>query len=332
MDNLASEGHALREAINGEEFTAIRELMTRHPELHRFPMGYNNNGPLTWVAECRVPWRPPSPIRFEMARWMIEHGSDIHQGGDGPLMRAALNAARIPMMELLVEHGADVNAAWDGWFPILFAPCEAVDPEPLHWLLQNGARPDTPHGHALDYLAGTYVRSPRLASCIELLLAAGATSRHDTPGVFEILRGRLDLLRTQLDVSPDLAHRQFAGLDIGATAARRLTLDGCTLLHVAAEFGNLEAAQLLLSRGAGVDAPSVSGHTALFHCATQNGDGGLAMIQLLLRHGASRTLTARVPGHYERPEEWLTINPLGYALLFPGGESATTAALRGGVS
>jgi hypothetical protein len=47
-----------------------------------------------------------------MADWMIAHGSDVHQGGDGPLMRAALNAYRIPMMELLMSHGADVNALW----------------------------------------------------------------------------------------------------------------------------------------------------------------------------------------------------------------------------
>ena len=41
---------------------------------------------------------------------MIENGSDVHQGGDGPLMRAALSSHRIPMMELLVSHGANVNA------------------------------------------------------------------------------------------------------------------------------------------------------------------------------------------------------------------------------
>ncbi len=40
---------------------------------------------------------------------MIENGSDVHQGGDGPLMRAALRGERLPMMELLVAHGADVN-------------------------------------------------------------------------------------------------------------------------------------------------------------------------------------------------------------------------------
>jgi hypothetical protein len=43
-----------------------------------------------------------------MALWMIENGSDVHQGGDGPLMRAALSDMRIPMLELLVEHDGDV--------------------------------------------------------------------------------------------------------------------------------------------------------------------------------------------------------------------------------
>ena len=45
-----------------------------------------------------------------MVQWMIDNGSDIHRGGDAPLMRAALNGYRIPMMELLVANGADVNA------------------------------------------------------------------------------------------------------------------------------------------------------------------------------------------------------------------------------
>jgi hypothetical protein len=85
-------------------------METRNPALHRAPLGYGKNGPLTWVAECRVPWGLPSPARLEMARWMIENGSDVHQGGDGPLMRAALNPVRIPMMDLLVAYGADVNA------------------------------------------------------------------------------------------------------------------------------------------------------------------------------------------------------------------------------
>src|SRR5687768_5880074 len=117
----------LKAAIDGNDLPRVQSLMTRNPELHTAPLGYGENGPLTWVAECRVPWEPPSPARLAMAEWMIDHGSDVHQGGDGPLSRAALNAYRIPMMELLVAHGADVNALWHGTFPIIFAPCESVD-------------------------------------------------------------------------------------------------------------------------------------------------------------------------------------------------------------
>lgn len=111
-------------------------------------------------------------MRLAIARWMIENGSDIHQGGDGPLMRASLSGDRIPMMELLVSHGANVNAEWHGEFPIIFAPCETMDPVALKWLLDHGANPncDKPHrkyaGTALDYVIGAYVRcAPDLSAC-----------------------------------------------------------------------------------------------------------------------------------------------------------------------
>jgi hypothetical protein len=138
----------LKQAIDTNDIDRVKIMMTRNPTLHRAPLGYGKDGPLTWVAECRVPWESPSTARLAMARWMIEHGSDVHQGGDGPLMRAALNGYRIPMMELLVSHGADVNALWHGHFPILFAPCESLDPAALEWLLEHGANPNRrDHGY-----------------------------------------------------------------------------------------------------------------------------------------------------------------------------------------
>ena len=101
VDSLEEIGQ-LKLAIDTNDLEQVKSLMTRNPALHRAPLGYNKNGPLTWVAECRVPWEAPSPARLAMAQWMIENGSDIHQGGDGPLMRAALFGLRIPMMEMLV--------------------------------------------------------------------------------------------------------------------------------------------------------------------------------------------------------------------------------------
>src|SRR5258705_1205856 len=86
----------LKQAIDTNDIARVKTLMTRNPALHSAALGYGKDGPLTWVAECRVPWEPPSPVRLAIAEWMITHGSDVHQGGDGPLMRAALYAHRIP--------------------------------------------------------------------------------------------------------------------------------------------------------------------------------------------------------------------------------------------
>jgi hypothetical protein len=298
--------------------------MTRNPELHRAPLGYGKDGPLTWVAECRVPWEPPSPTRLAMAKWMIENGSDVHQGGDAPLGRAALNAYRIPMMELLVAHGADVNGG--GNFPVLFCPCESMDPDVIKWLLDRGANPNCGNAYgrttALDYVLGTYARSPeRMSRCIDALLAAGGKTKYSTPGLFELLRGQLDRLTELLDADPTLVHRRFPELDFGSTGARDLTLIGATLLHVAADFGFVDAARLLLDRGADVNAPAtvdaagVGGQTPLFHAATQFDDDGLPMAQLLVDRGADVNVRVRIPGHYEQ-NEIVECTPLGYAVRF----------------
>ncbi len=348
--HLASleEAGQLKDAIDSNNLPAVQSMMLRNPALHQAPLGYAKDGPLTWVAECRVPYVRPNQTRLAMAKWMIDNGSDVHQGGDAPLMRAALSSERIPMMELLVAHGADVNAAWHGNYPILFAACEVLSPGSLQWLLEHGADPNCgteavwkargiPHpGTALDYLLGTYVRDPEvLSACMEILLRAGGKSKHESPAVLAIIRGRISELTELLDASPSLIHQRFPGLDFGTTGARMLTLRGGTLLHVAAEFQSLDAAQLLLDRGADVNAPAmldetgVGGQTPIFHAATQGRDAGLPLVRLLVERGADLTVRAKLPGHYEAPGEVVECTPLDYALLFPGDQGATSAYLKG---
>ncbi len=344
IDSLEAIGQ-LKEAIDTNDLDRVQTLMTRNPALHRAPLGYGKDGPLTWVAECRVPWEPPSPVRLAVATWMLGHGSDVHQGGDGPLMRAALNGYRIPMMELLVAHGADVNARWHGHFPIIFAPCESLDPAALQWLLDHGANPNCrdhgfkvgshPHeGTALDYIIASYVRSPeRLSTCVDILLEAGGTTKYDAPAVLQLLRGQLDRLAELIDAHPTLVNRRFPELDCGQTGGRSLVLQGATLLHVAAEYGHPRAAALLLDRGADVNARAtideagVGGQTPIFHAVTQFDDRGLEVAQLLVERGADLTVRVKLPGDYERPGEVVECTPLGYALLFGGPPQRRTVTL-----
>jgi ankyrin repeat protein len=345
--HLLEEAGQLKEAIDKNDLVRVKTMMRTNPSLHEAPIGYARDGPLTWVAECRVPPVPPNQTRLEMAKWMIENGSDVHRGGDAPLMRAALNGERTPMMELLTSHGADVNAAWHGTYPIIFAACEVLDPDSLQWLLNHGADPNcgsnelwetrgVPHpGTALDYLLGAYVRAPELLRfCIDILLSAGGKSKYQNPAVMAVIRNRLNDLKRLLDNDQSLVHRQFPALNFGTTAARMLTLRGATLLHVAAEFGNLEAVSLLLDRGADVngkavvDKDGIGGQTAIFHAATQPGDCGFSIVKFLVDRGADLTVQARLPGHYEKPGEIVDCTPLGYALLFPGNHGPASAFLR----
>jgi hypothetical protein len=172
IESLEKAGQ-LKQAINSNDLTRVHELLTAEPGLRQV---------------------------------LID---------DVPLQRVA-QPGRIPMMELLVRHGADVNGLAWGWFPALFTPCENLEPEPLQWLLNHGADPNRGNpkdrSTALDYVIQTYPRDPeRLTACIEILVAAGAHTRYDVPGVLPILRGRTDELAALLEKDPGLLHRRYLG-------------------------------------------------------------------------------------------------------------------------
>jgi ankyrin repeat protein len=151
--------------------------------------------------------------------------------------------------------------------------------------------------------------------------------------VLQLLHGRLDILAELIDADPALVNKRFSELDCGMTGGRELTLQGGTLLHVAAEYRNLAAAALLLDRGADVNAGAtingagIGGHTAIFHAVTQFDDGGLPVTQLLLARGADLAVRAKLPGDYERPGEFVDCTALGYALLFGGTSRRRTVTL-----
>ncbi len=331
---------ALRTAINTEDLGQVQALLSRDPELHRAPLGYANNGPLTWVAECRVPGGPPSPTRLEMARWMLDHGSDVHQGGDGPLMRAALGDARIPMMELLYECGADVNALWNGNYPILFAPCETLQPGALRWLLAHGADPQAispKYGDPLSMLVGTYCRDAAGRHGCLAALAEHGLGLPDTP-VMALHQGRLDLLARWLERDPGLLSRHFSETEIyapevcgeGNVGLTAVPVAGGTLLHLAVEYADVRTAAWLLEQGAdpnaraAPDASGFSNHTPLFHAVITMGAKNDALTRLLLSHGADPLLRATLRKQLrdmgdpakEGMHEFRDVTPVEFARLF----------------
>lgn len=340
----------LKEAIDAEDFAAVQALMTEDPELHRAPLGYAKNGPLTWVAECRG--KPgPSAARLAMARWMIEHGSDVHQGGDGPLMRAALNDARIPMLELLVAHGADVNARWNGTYPIVLASCEALAPKALAWLLDHGADVNVAspqYGRPLAMLLGTYARNaPAKQACLAALAAHGV-EMPDTP-MLALHRGRGDLLEAHLKRDPGLLARRFSEAEMYPPELGLKPGDGLcvtpvadtTLLHAAVEFHDAAMTAWLLEHGAdpnvrgAVDAGGFGGHTPLYHTVVTLGAHTPDLAKLLLAHGADPKLRASVrkalrdmgDPELEKPREWREVTALEYARAFHVPRWVNTPAL-----
>ena len=50
---MSSQSAELKGAIDRNDLEGVKQLMSDDPSLHRAAMGYANNGPLTWVAECR---------------------------------------------------------------------------------------------------------------------------------------------------------------------------------------------------------------------------------------------------------------------------------------
>ena len=97
-----------------------------------------------------------------------------------------------------------------------------------------------------------------------------------------------------------------------------------SLLHVAAEFGNLRAARALIDAGAdfesraGVDSDGFGGHTPIFHTVNSNQNHCESVLRLLLESGASvDVLVEQIIWGRDLPWETpvFDVTPVSYAMM-----------------
>jgi ankyrin repeat protein len=163
-------------------------------------------------------------------------------------------------------------------------------------------------------------------------------------------RSRLDLLQEHLDRDPSLLERRFTYREVFATtldgpagdAYPATPVSGGTLLHLALEFDDIDAARWLIERGADVnaraaiDAEGFKGHTPLFHTVVNLAAGmGLyddSKARLLLDHGADPNARATFPQedqtHGKAPTDaFHDLTPLGYARRYSDQRCVNAPAL-----
>jgi ankyrin repeat protein len=198
----------------------------------------------------------------------------------------------------------------------LLSAFETHSVETVRALLDAGLDPHAPIDGKPPavWLTEMYFRSDQFPACLRLLLDRGATLAD--PAVVPVLLDDAEGVAAAVRIDPCLLTRR-------TTLVSSFTpLVGASLLHVAAEYGNLNAARALVEAGADVNATAavdehgLNGHTPLFHTVSANRSEPI--MRLLLEAGARADV--RVAGiTWGKGFEWETtvfdVTPISYAQM-----------------
>jgi hypothetical protein len=147
----------------------------------------------------------------------------------------------------------------------LLGAFEDHSPEGIQAALAAGVSPTKPINgmRPIDSLIAMYLRSPRFAECLQIMLDAGATI--DDPLLQAILLDDDAGLRGLLARSHESVTKKLNPLCAFKSCR------GVSALHICAEFNSIRCARILLENGADPntradhDSEGVGGHTPIFH-------------------------------------------------------------------
>ena len=262
-----SQSCELIDAIWRDDSDAVRQLIKHYPNLLHENAGIRNNNwgpPLTYAANLG---------RNEMIRMLYDLGArDLETARDRAVLQSRVDTARV-LHEMMgappPPDGALSGAAY------------TLSASGTQFILELGGKVVDENGNRLapvDVVLETDSRNPEAKHRILELYVQYGLTLPDTP-VMALHRGRIDLLEEHLRRDSQLLQRTFTHEEIyppelgchdEVLATQGTPLKGTTLLHLCADYDEIEIARWLLDRGmdpnvrAAVDANGFGGHTALF--------------------------------------------------------------------
>ncbi|NXW00353.1 ANK2 protein, partial [Fregetta grallaria] len=200
---------------------------------------------------------------------LLERGSAVDSAtkkGNTALHIASL-AGQAEVVKVLVKEGANINAQSQNGFTPLYMAAQENHIEVVKYLLENGANQSTATEDGFTPLAVALQQGHNQAVAILL--------ENDTKG-----KVRLPALHIAARKDDTKSAALLLQNDHNADVQSKVT--GFTPLHIAAHYGNVNVATLLLNRGAAVDFTARNGITPL-HVASKRGNTN--MVKLLLDRG-----------------------------------------------